>query len=395
MEDSRNPWKGLRGMPRNMWILFFTTLINRTGTMVLPFLTLYLTNGLKEPAATAGLVLSAYGAGALITSPLVGKLCDYFGALKIMKLSLLFSGLLLFIYAYVNNFILIMVVTVIWAVVNEAFRPANLSLISTVVQEDQRRTAFALNRLAINLGMSIGPVAAGILSTINFRYLFYIDGITSIAAFLFLLAIKWQYKQVPLEEHPQKLIKSSLLRDRNFLLFLLALLPVEIIFFQHFSTFPIYLTKELGFPQSYFGFLIAINTIMIILIEVPLNTYLNFMSDKHLLILGSLLTAIGFGAMAYTKTLPGIAITIVLWTFGEMIFFPSSANFTSLAAPEKKKGEYMGYFQMTFNIAFTVGPWIGTKIWDIYGSFILWNVMFIAGVISILLMLKLKNVKNN
>lgn len=384
MEDSRNPWKGLRGMPRNMWILFFTTLINRTGTMVLPFLTLYLTNGLKLPAETAGLVLSAYGAGALISSPFIGKMCDFLGSLRIMKLSLLFSGLLLFVYAFVNSLILILVVTVIWAIINEAFRPANLTLISTVVEENQRRIAFALNRLAINLGMSIGPVAAGILSVINFRYLFYIDGITSIAAFLFLLTIGWQNKKGTGEELPAIAAKTSIFKDRNFILFLIALLPVEIIFFQHFSTFPIYLTKELGFPQSYFGFLIAINTILIILIEVPLNSYLNFLTDKRLLIIGTLLTAIGFGAMAYTRSLPGIAFTIVIWTFGEMIFFPSSANFTSLAAPENKKGEYMGYFQMTFNIAFLIGPWVGASIWESFGSFVLWNLTLVAGAISII-----------
>ncbi|MEJ2613452.1 MAG: MFS transporter, partial [Ignavibacteriaceae bacterium] len=187
-----NPWKGLKNLPHNMWIIFFTTLINRAGTMVLPFLTLYMTSKEGLSAGDAGLVIAVYGAGALITAPLSGKLSDKIGPLLLMKLSLIATGLFLFVYSLVNQYYLILALTFVLAIINESFRPANLSIISQVVTQRQRRSAFALNRLAINLGMSIGPVLGGVLTLINFSLIFYIDGLTSILAGIFLVFARWQ-----------------------------------------------------------------------------------------------------------------------------------------------------------------------------------------------------------
>ncbi len=177
-----NPWQGLNKLPKDLWLLCTASLINRTGTMVLPFLAIYLTRGVDISTSYAGLIITAYGFGALITAPFVGRLSDRIGALKQMKLSLILSGLMLFVYPFIKGFIPLLLTTVVWAVINESFRPANMSLISEIVPKDQRKPAFALYRLAINLGMSIGPVIGGFLSQINFNYLFYVDGLTSIGA---------------------------------------------------------------------------------------------------------------------------------------------------------------------------------------------------------------------
>ena len=174
-----------------MWILFFATLINRSGTMVLPFLALYLTQDLKVAATLAGLLIAFYGGGALLTAPFAGRLSDKLGALKVMIYSLIISGILLIVYSFINEYAWLIVLTLMWAVVSEAFRPANLALISEVVLPEQRRTAYALNRLAINIGMSIGPVLAGFISLIDYTLIFYVDGITSIIAGIFLVYAPW------------------------------------------------------------------------------------------------------------------------------------------------------------------------------------------------------------
>src|SRR5574338_916166 len=153
--------------------------------MVLPFLTLYLTTQLHEDAAAAGLILTFYGIGALVTAPVMGKLSDKIGSLTVMRLSLFFSGCLLFIYPIINGFAVLIGVTLLWAIINEAYRPAVMSLISYLAPPEKRRTAFAVNRLVINLGMSIGPVAAGFLVQFNFAVIFYVDAVTAILASLF------------------------------------------------------------------------------------------------------------------------------------------------------------------------------------------------------------------
>jgi MFS family permease len=385
-----NPWRALKDLPHNMWVLFWATLINRSGTMVLPFLVLYMTKHFNYSEADAGLVLAVYGVGALITAPTIGKISDKVGSFKIMKASLFLTGFMFFIYTFISSYYLILGFTFLLAVINEAFRPANLSLISEVVTPAQRRTAFALNRLAINLGMSIGPVVGGLLTLINFSIIFYVDGITSLIAALFLVTSKWKKIEEP--EDSSVLIGNGegkhlgALRDKNLVFFLLALIPVAMVFFQHMSTMPLFLVQDLGFSPATYGALTIVNTGLIILIEVPLNNYLSTWSDKKNLTIGATLTAIGFGGMAFAHDILFLIITIVIWTFGEMIVFPASAAYVSEIAPVKKRGEYMGFFQMSFSISFMVGPWLGTLILENFGSFSLWTAAFAFCVVSAIMM---------
>jgi hypothetical protein len=83
-----NPWRGLRGLPSDVWIIFATSLVNRAGMMALPFLVLYLTTYQHVGASVAGLSISAYGIGGMITAPFAGRLCDRIGPFAVMRGSL-------------------------------------------------------------------------------------------------------------------------------------------------------------------------------------------------------------------------------------------------------------------------------------------------------------------
>ena len=376
-------------------MLATATLINRSGTMVLPFIALYANQMLNASKGDAGLVLAAYGIGAFISAPFSGKLSDKIGAMRLMTISLFTTGLFLFLYSFVTDFKLFLALTFVWAILSEAFRPASMSFISSEITSDRRKTAFALQRLAINLGMSIGPVVGGILSTINFHLLFYINGLTSLAAGIFLIVFPWEkhdaaQNEAGLNANTPDHQKVSVLKDKRLLYFLLALIPVEIVFFQHIGALPLFIVSDLGFSNAVFGFLTAVNTVLIIFIEVPLNDAMRNWDDRKSLAFGALLSGVGFGLMAFTNTIPPIVILIVIWTFGEMIFFPSSGEYVAKIAPEKQRGEYMGYFQMSFSFAFMVGPWLGTTALDHFGAFNLWIGCLIFGLISTVMMIRLK-----
>lgn len=354
--------------------------------MVLPFLALYLTTRLHEDAATAGLILTFYGLGGLITAPLIGKLSDKIGSLTVMKISLFFSGVILIFYPFITGFPLLLAVTLLWAIINEAFRPAVMSLISYIAPPDKRRTAFAMNRLVINLGMSIGPVAAGFLAQLNFSIIFYVDAATAILAGLFLTFYPVSHK-IDRDEIEKEVVKlqshtGTVLKDLRFLFFLLAITPATMVIFQHLGVLPLYLVKDLHFQTSTFGLLTAVNTVLIIFIEVPLNTAMTQWSEKKSLALGALLIGIGFGATAFAGSVILLIITIVIWTFGEMILFPASSAFAAEISPPNRRGEYMGYFQMSFSLAFTLGPWLGTLVYDSYGGKEVWFAAFFVSIIS-------------
>jgi len=391
-----NSYKGLRNIPRSVWNLSFATLINRSGTMALPFLAIYMNKEIGVSTSASGMVLMVYGFGALITSPFVGKLSDKVGALTVMKVSLITTGLVIFLFSFITNYFLILLVTFFWSVISEAFRPANLSLISFETTVEERKTAFALNRLAINLGMSIGPVVGGFLTQVDYSLLFYVNGASSIISGVFLSFLKFDktqnFSSGNDEINLEKKKHFNLLNDKRFLFFMAALIPINLVYFQFLGGLPLYIVNELKYPEATYGILMSVNTIMIVLIEVPLNNAMANWDDRKSLILGSLLAAIGFGMMSFSGSLFWIVITIVIWTFGEMIFFPSSASYSTVISPEERRGEYMGYYQMVFSFAFMFGPWLGAVVLDKLNSTILWSGTFVfASISAVMFFLMIKN----
>lgn len=399
-----NPWRGLRGLPREVWFLCLATLINRAGTMVLPFLTLYLTLDKRLPAAKAGLALTVYGIASIIIAPLAGRLSDRLGGLRIIKLSLLSSGVMLIGLSLMESFTLILAFISLWAIASEAFRPPSMAIIGELAGRSDRKAAFALYRLAINLGMSIGPVVGGLLAMRSFKLLFYVDGATALLAALLLSLVPWRSGQGRFEPdadlpgadesldvadvtdggRPRSYL--GVLTDRRLVYFLVAMIPIELVFFQSLAAMPLFLVRDLQMTEAGFGALLAINAVIIIILEVPLNAAMADWPHRHALALGALLIGSGFGALALIDSVPGAAITVVIWTFGEMIFLPASGAYVSDIAPRDQAGAYMGLYTMGFSVALAVGPWLGTRLLEDYGPLAVWGGTFGCGCITTVMM---------
>ncbi len=377
-----NPWRGLGGLPRDVWVLAMATFINRAGTMALPFLALYLMKQLGLGAARAGQGFIVFGLGAMIAAPLGGWLADRFGPLKVMRTSLLFSGLLMLALPLIKDVSSFFLLIGFWALVSEGFRPASMSILADLAPPELRKAVYSVNRLAINLGMSIGPALGGFIATRSYHGLFWVDGATTLAAWA-VLALMVRRRPHKHEAGTDAALLSAL-RDPVLGYFLLAIIPVVVVFFQHEGPMPIYLVRDLKLPESFYGLLFTINTLLIVVLEVRLNLATAHWPHRRTLMLGSLLYAIGFGAMVAAHTPATIIVTVVIWTFGEMILFPGMSDYVASIAPPAKRGAYMGLFTFTFSVAFSLGPWFGTWMLDAWGSMILWPVMGVLGALSTL-----------
>jgi MFS family permease len=404
-----NPWRGLKNLPQEIWILCAATLVNRAGTMVLPFLVLYLTRTLRISPGHAALSLTVYGIAALLAMPIAGRLSDRAGPLVVIKASLFLSGAVLFLFPLAHRFAAILPLTFVFAVLNESVRPPSLAVISDAVEPKQRKAAFALSRLAVNLGMSVGPAIGGLLALFSFRWLFFVDGATSILAGIVLTLTPWpkgeaRTQREPEWDEPEELGREieadgmeplapvhpvadlRAFRNRRMLYFLAALIPVQLVFFQITSTMPVFLVHTLHLPEAIYGTIFTLNTLIIVLIEVPLNTAMAHWSHRRTLALGAMLYAIGFGAFALVTRPMEIFAAVVVWTFGEMILLPGSAAYVAEIAPAGKRGEYMGLYTMSFGIAFSLGPLIGSNVLDRSGPHVAWGSAFASGCLSALLM---------
>jgi MFS family permease len=378
---------------------------------------LYLTRELKISASHAALALTVYGIAALLTMPVSGWLTDRFGSLSVMRGSLLLSGFMLFLFPLAHHFAAILGITFAFAILNESVRPPSLALVSELVKPPQRKQAFALSRLAVNLGMSVGPAIGGILALYSFRILFFADGVTSILAALVLMfgwpATLRTNASEPKWDEPEDLGReieaegASLLaashpvadlrafRNRRMLYFLVALIPTQLVFFQLTSTVPLFLVHYLRLPESIYGTVFTLNTLMIVVLELPLNNAMAQWSHRRTLTLGAFLYAIGFGSFALAKGPMGIFAAVVVWTFGEMILMPGSAAYAAEIAPTGRRGEYMGLYTMSFSFAFSLGPWLGAMLLERHGPQALWGIALVSGCISTLLMSRIGLEKSN
>ncbi|HKN58824.1 MAG TPA: MFS transporter [Gemmatimonadaceae bacterium] len=389
--DSRlNPWRGLGGLPRDVWLLFATNLINRAGMMVLPFLVLYLTRERHFTPGQAGFALAVYGAAAIFAGPISGWLSDRIGAPPIMRASLLLSGSVLLLFPLAHSRAAVYGTTILWAGCAELFRPASLAAITHVVSPEQRRPAYALNRLAINLGMSIGPALGGFLAAVSFRAMFLVDALTTILAGVVLSVSTWSAATGGSSDDnnaaEDQSHARSLLLDWRLLVFLSASFLVGIVFYQHESALPLYLVQYLSQSPAFYGTLFTINTLLIVALEVPLNQATSHWPNMWALFAGCLLFAIGFGALAIVKSASGVLITVVVWTFGEMMLFPAMAAHLGEIAPENRRGAYMGAYSMSLALALTFGPWLGTQLLASTGPVGVWSAMFGLGALAAVLM---------
>ena len=388
---SLNPWRDLRGLPRDSWTLATVTVINRVGTMVLPFLMLHLTKNLGIEPARAGLTLSGYGVAALITAPVAGRLSDRVGPTRMLKVSLFATAVLMWILPLARGWGAVSALIFLLGIAAEAFRPASMALVGELAGPERRKQGFALNRLAINLGMSVGPALGGVLAMSSFRSLFWVNGATSMLAGAVLLALPIHLSGPHPRGHaaPPLLLGGEVGSPARLIYFLFALLPVVLVFFQHEGTMPLFMVQELGFNEAVYGLMFTINTVLIVLLEVRLNGATAHWPHRRSLAVGAFLCGAGFGAFALARSLGQIIAGVVIWTVAEMIVFPAASAYVTEIAPPGRRGEYLGYYSMFFGLGFAIGPGSGAAVMQRFGSTTLWALCFLLGLVAAALMARL------
>ena len=384
-----NPWSDLAGLPRDSWMLALATLVNRAGTMVIPFLALHFTRNLGFSAGQAGAALAVYGVVSLLTSPFAGRLADRVGSQRILVVSLLLGGVGFWALPLLRTLPQVLVGMAVLSAVSEAMRPATLALVGDLAPPELQRQAFALNRLAINLGMSVGPALGGFLAAHSFQMLFWVDGATTLAAALVLVLFPLRVRSA--EAHAGPGPSLGAIADRRLRYVIFCLLPVLLVFFQHEGAMPVWMVDQLGLSTRSYGLLFTLNTMLIVFLEVRLNSATAHWSPARALSVGSALCTLGFGALAFLSSYWGIVATVVVWTFGEMILFPSTAAYVSELAPPARRGEYMGFYSMTFGIGFTIGPWAGLSVLEAAGARALWLACLAVGAVSTLLVARIRS----
>jgi predicted MFS family arabinose efflux permease len=381
-----------RGLSPEVWWLALITLINRAGTMVIPFLSLYLNKDLGFSLVNIGWILSIYGLGSVTGSWIGGKLADKFGFYRVMVYSLFATGILFILLQYLTTLLSFCIGIFVVMSVADAFRPAMFVAMSAYSKPENKTRSVTLIRLAINLGFSAGPAIGGlIITTIGYAGLFWVDGITCMLATLLLIKVLHPKKAKSLDtvvnENPQ-----SALKDKPYWLFFIAMALFGIIFLQYFSTIPLYYTDVHQLSELQIGLLMGMNGMLIFLLEMPLIKWLEHSAYTKvgLIIFGALLVGGSFMVLILTSWMGILIFGMLLMTIGEMIVFPFSNAFAMQRGKRGKMGEYMALYTISFSISHVFGHNVGMHLIDKIGFDATWTIITILSVICVGILILLK-----
>ncbi|WP_034923333.1 MFS transporter [Gillisia sp. CAL575] len=369
---------------REVWLLALITFINRAGTMVIPFLSLYLTKNRGFSLEEVGWILTFFGLGSVTGSWLGGKLVDSIGHYKTMAGSLLISSVLFVLLQFPSSFWGICGGIFLVMTAADIFRPAVFVAISAYSKPQNRTRSVTLIRLAINLGFSAGPAIGGlIIASAGYSGLFWVDGITCLLAGILLLKLLHPKKAVE-NIREVNLSPQGVLKDFPYLIFIGAMVLFGFIFLQYFSTMPLFYAQEHGLTELEIGVLLGVNGFLIFLFEMPLIKYLENkkVSTIFHVIVGTALVGVSFIAINLTGWIGVLLIGMLFMTIGEMIAFPFSNTFALTRADKGKQGSYMALYSIAFSLSHIFGHNSGMQLISKFGYFFTWNVMIILAAVA-------------
>lgn len=372
----RNAYSGLSN---SVWWLALVIFINRSGTMVIPFLTVYLTEK-GYTLAQAGYVMGAFGIGAIVGGFLGGKLTDRFGHFYVQVFSLLINGIMFIVLGQMETLWEFTVCIFILSSLGEAFRPANSAAIASYSTDANRTRSYSLNRLAINLGWGIGPAIGGIIAEKSFVLLFWADGITCILASLLLYKLfrgdKNKNIKKKLVTHDLK--TGSAWNDRIFLAGMFCIFLVGLCFFQIFSIIPVFYKEQMFFDKITIGLLLALNGLIIAIFEMILVYKLeNKKNPVFYMLWGTFFIGASFLFLVVSPVFIVALFGILLVTIGEMLLFPFVNNFWVNRSNENNRGQYAGVYTMSFSLAMVLAPTFSSQVAYLWSFDVLWIIDFL------------------
>lgn len=387
MTNFRQTFTHIGQFPSAFWVLITATFLNQAGNMAFVFLILYLTNHLKFSLAQASFAFIAFSTSVLLTGLVSGSLIDKFGAIRTILTSLAANSLILLFFPATHHYGTVLFMCLLWGFSYSLNRPSSQTLITELSTPGLHKITFSVFRLAVNLGMSIGPAVGGYLAEHSFVTIFIVNGLANMLAGIVLFAglrhTQFQVKNTP--ESKVELNLHWLKKDAALRLFIFSMIPLSMVFFQHESTLAIFLSDDLHFPLRLYGWLFTLNTLLIVFFELPLNVLSLHWSYRTNFMIGSLFITFGFAGLLLATEIWHIILLAIAWTIGEMLLFPSATSYIADIAPAAHRGSYMSVFSTCSNIGMFLGPWAGTIILSHLGAGNLWLLCGIVGMVSVLL----------
>ena len=365
------------GLSKETWLLSIVMMFNRCGSMAVPFMGLYVTQSLHRSEMDAGLIITLFGVGSILGSATGGKLTDMIGFRPVQILSSIIGGLLFIVFSTIEHFSTLCILAVVISFFSEAFRPANFTAVAHYAKENTITRSYSLNRLAVNIGWSVGISLAGIIASFNYKLLFIVEGSVSILVGLSILVLlpKVQDFIKKAKENRINMVILKPWQDIFYVKFILLTTLFITCAFLMFRIVPVFFKEEWHIDEFAIGVIIGLNGAIIALFEmIMINKIENKRSPMYFIIIGAVFFAVSYLLLSAPIIFHVVSavLTIVVFTIGEMFVLPFINTVVISRSNEHNRGLYAAGYTLSWSCAQVVGPLAGFFIAKQLGYNWLW-----------------------
>jgi MFS family permease len=371
-----------------VWTLLIGTVFARGASfMALPFLALYLSNTHGIHPIWIGITIGLSPLTGTLGGFIGGYFSDRYGRKKVILWTIFVWGLVYFGFSLATHIGTFMVLNALNGLCRSFFEPSSQAMMADLTSVDKRKRVFSLRYTAINIGASLGPLLGVYVAQFSTSLPFLLTGMMYLlyGVTLFIMLNRYSITHtIPVHQLPMLDSLIVIWRDKTLLLFIIGGILVNVGYSQIDSNLPQYIQNSFSEGVALFAKLIALNAILVIILQVPLSLVSEKWPVLRVMILGSVLFAIGFASFGYVTTIIGLMIAMAVVTIGEIFIFPSTSVFIDQIAPDNRKGTYFGAGQFRSIGNFTgpvLGGWLlqdfgGKLLFSVIGIIILCSIMF-------------------
>ncbi|MGA5260112.1 MDR family MFS transporter [Streptomyces griseoincarnatus] len=380
--------ESVSGLPRAFWWLWASTLVNRLGAFVATFMAIYLTLDRGYSASYAGLVVALHGLGGVISSLGAGVMTDRLGRRPTLLVAQTATALSVALLGFVHDPVAIAAVAFLVGMASSASRPAVQAMMADIVRPEDRIRAFSLNYWAINLGFAISSVGAGFIAEVSYLAGFLIEaGMTLLCAVLVFVKLPESRPEQPTAGSAatgeDSVSLGTVLRDGRFMGVVGLSFLVALIFQQGYLGLPVAM-GEAGFTPADFGMAIAVNGVLIVVLQLPVTRLIEHRDPRRMLVVSSLLAGYGFGLTAFAGSVGVFALTVCVWTLAEIVNAPVQTGLVVRLSPVHGRGRYQGVYTSSWAVAALVAPLLSGFVIDRWGAAWLWGTCAVVGTVAAL-----------
>ena len=383
---SRAAREAVSGMPRAFWWLWTSTLVNRLGAFVATFMALYLTVDRGYSASYAGLVAALYGLGGVVSSIGAGVMTDRLGRRPTLLIAQSSTALSVALLGFMRDPVAIAAVAFLVGMASNASRPAVQAMMADIVRPEDRVRAFSLNYWAINLGFAVSSAGAGFFAEVSYLAGFLIEATMTLACAVVVFLKLPESRPAPADGATAKgdaVGLGTVLRDRRYMGVVTLSFLVALVFQQGAVGLPVAMGAA-GFTPADYGLAIAVNGVLIVALQIPLTRFIVHRDPSRLLVVSSLLAGYGFGLTAFAGSVGVFALTVCVWTVGEMINAPTQTGLVVRLSPIHGRGRYQGVYNLSWSVAALVAPLMAGFVIDHLGARWLWGLCAAVGTVAAL-----------